>query len=1299
MATILLQAAGAFLGGMLGPVGSAIGSAAGALAGYAIDSALINSTRRIEGTRLSGARPFTAEEGASIPRVYGTLRVGGTLIWATRFEETRTTKRQGGKGGPRVTEYAYFANAAFAVCEGQIAGIRRIWADGREIDRNDVEIRVYRGTRDQPVDPLIAAKQGQENAPAYRGLAYVVFDHLPIAEYGNRLPQIQFEVLRPVGSLLEQVHAICLIPGATEYGLSPSLVTRESRPGETSAENRHMLHAATDLAASLDEIQALCPNLKHVGLVATWFGDDLRAGSCRIRPGVATGLTDGWSEAWSASGVDRNGAMLLSTYGGGAAYGGTPSDRSIIAAIREIKARGLKVTLYPFIMMDIAGANGLPDPYGAAEQTPYPWRGRITCHPAPSRPGSVDRTHAARSQVQSFCGAAGAGDFSVSADGVGFRGTAGDWGYRRLILHFAYLAKEAGGVDAFLLGSELRGLTTLRDGNDAFPFVEKLCELAADARSILGPNTAISYGADWSEYFGHHPADGSGDVYFHLDALWSHPDVDAVGIDNYMPLSDWRDGDHTNPNPDGFAGPYDPEGLRKSVTGGEGYDWYYPSLEARALRLRAPITDGVYGKPWVFRYKDLAGWWANAHFNRIGGVEATQPTEWLPQSKPIWFTELGCPSVDKGSNQPNVFPDPKSAENAVPYFSDGGRSDIAQHRLLEAHVQVWNPASLEFDAAKNPVSPLYGGRMVDHTRSYLWAWDARPFPSFPLQGNVWADGPNWQCGHWLNGRLEAPELGALINAILSDHGLPPAVVDGVEGKVHGYLVADASSARSALEPLIELFDLSVQEEADQLVFRRSGSGAAVPVELNELVCEDQEAVIEKLRTPDHQLPVEAVLAFRDPLAEYQTVSVRNRRFGAAGSRQQVISFPGALDPGQARALLDDWMRRIWSERESADFSVPALHLDMVPGAILRVPAVASDGVFLVTQIEDGLVRRVSARQIARALPSAWRPSGTVSVPPRIPVVGRPYAQFLDLPSMSQEPAETRFKVALWQKPWRSQALFVSPESSGFMQRGTISKAATIGRLIEALPPGFAGRIDRSQQLVVELFDGEVESVSMIQLLNGANVAAVRSELGSWELIQFQFAEEIAPNIWRLGGLLRGQLGTDDGMAAGASAGASLVLLDDAVQPAGLLANEIGLPLNWRAGPAGSDFSGENFVTLTETGGLRARLPLSPVHLRARRRANGDVAFSWIRRGRIDADNWEAGEIPLGEETEQYRVTVFAVSGESLRTQTVPQPGWIYEAAAIQSDLGSTVTEIEIAVSQHSLSAGWGVAARRRILLG
>lgn len=579
-----------------------------------------------------------------------------------------------------------------------------------------------------------------------------MIDRFDIGGYGNRIPQFQFEVIRPVGELNRKIRAISLIPGAIEYGLSASLVTRQHRPGEQQAVNRNVLFAGTDIAASLDELQMTCPNLRHVALIVTWFGDDLRAGHCRIRPAVTGPDGGGLSSSWVVSGVSRSAAPVVTMHDGGAAYGGTPSDQSVLSAIAELKARGIAVTLYPFIMMDIADGNALPDPYGGASQPSYPWRGRITADPAPQMPGTAGKTASARAQVSAFCGAASPAHFKASGNTLAFSGAAGDWGFRRLILHYAHLAVKAGGVDAFVIGSEMRGLTTLRDDNDAFPFVDELCALATDARAVLGPQTRMTYAADWSEYFGHHPQDGSGDVYFHLDDLWAHPAINAVGIDNYMPLSDWRDGDYGGGNPDGCAAPYDAQGLARAIAGGEGFDWYYASPAARVQRQRSPITDGAYDKPWTYRYKDIVSWWSNAHHNRAGGLEAATPTAWVPQGKPIWFTELGCPATDKGPNQPNVFPDPKSAENASPYFSNAGRSDSAQRRFLEAHLGYWDASEPAFEDSRNPVSSVYHGRMLDITRIYPWAWDARPFPAFPLRSDLWSDGAN--CFHILTEIVE-----------------------------------------------------------------------------------------------------------------------------------------------------------------------------------------------------------------------------------------------------------------------------------------------------------------------------------------------------------------------------------------------------------------------------------------------------------------------------------------------------------------------------------------------------------------
>jgi hypothetical protein len=667
-----------------------------------------------------------------------------------------------------------------------------------------------------------------------------------------------------------------------------------------------------------------------------------------------------------------------------------------------------------------------------------------------------------------------------------------------------------------------------------------------------------------------------------------------------------------------------------------------------------------------------------------------------PQFDAAWCDEIGCPATDKGPNLPNVFSDPKSAESMLPYFSSGGRSDVAQQRFLAAHHRYWDPEDEDFDAAANPLSAVYGGRMVDPERLYVWAWDTRPYPAFPMRADRWSDHGNWHYGHWLNGRLGNPTVGELVNAILADHGLPAADVEGADGTVHGYVIDEPGSARGALEPLVELFGLAVLEMPDGLVFRGEAQ-ATSSVEITEMVSDGREPVIETVRTPDHQLPAEAVLSFRDPLVEYQAIAVRQTRTGAPGSRQHAIGFPGSLEAGQGRALVGDWLRRVWNERESVTFAATQPNEEIVPGALVRLPDRNDD--WLVTGIEDGLVRKVSARQVVRAAPGVWQSANPGVVSAVSLVVGQPLALFLDLPMGAGPGApEEQFRIAAWQKPWKSQAVFASPEDTGFVQRTTLGQPADLGVLTEALPPGVCGRVDRSVTITVELYGGEFSSISRAQLLNGANAVAIRSAGGAWEIVQFETAEEIASDVWRLGSLLRGQLGTDDATAAGAEAGAFLVVLDDAVQAAGLLASEAGLELNWRVGPAGSDLSGANFSDHSETGGVRALLPLSPEHLRAAKDGAGDVALSWTRRSRIDADSWTASDIPLGEEREEYQVQIAHAGGAVVRTATTLQPSFLYDSADIAADFGAPPAEIDVTVRQLSLAAGWGIPATRRLSL-
>ncbi len=586
MATIVLQTVGSVVGGMVGgPIGAMAGRALGALAGAAIDNALFagDNTKYVEGPRLKDIDGLTSTEGAPIPRVYGRARIGGQLIWATRLEEVVNTDTdrgaQGGKGmsGPKTvtTTYSYFANLAVGLCEGRIAFIRRVWADGRELDLSTLTMRVHKGSDTQSADPLIVAKEGADHAPAYRGLAYVVFERLPLADFGNRVPQFSFEVVRPVDGLNRMVRAVCLIPGASEFGYDTRSVMQVLDLGKTRPENRHQLQRSSDVAASLDALEALCPNLKRVSLVVSWFGDDLRAGSCLIEPRVDVKIKTTDGATWSVAGLTREDAKAVSLVKGAPAYGGTPSDESVIRLIRNLKDRGLEVVLYPFVMMDVPAGNDLPDPYGGTGQPAYPWRGRITCHPAPGESGSPDGTSAAATQVNLW--------FTRAA------------GFNRMVLHYAELAEQAGGVHGFILGSELVGLTRVRSASGVYPAVSRLRDLAQQVRAILRASTKIVYAADWTEY-GAHVLNNGSEVRFPLDSLFTSSAIDAVGIDYYPPISDWRDGPA---HADLTAGRsiYDVDYLRARLGSGEAFDWYYANAAERAAQTRRPITDGATGKP------------------------------------------------------------------------------------------------------------------------------------------------------------------------------------------------------------------------------------------------------------------------------------------------------------------------------------------------------------------------------------------------------------------------------------------------------------------------------------------------------------------------------------------------------------------------------------------------------------------------------------------------------------------------------------------------------------------------------
>ncbi|CAN7512951.1 baseplate multidomain protein megatron [Bosea sp. LjRoot237] len=1304
MATLVLQVAGSVLRAAVGgPISAMIGRSLGAIAGASLDQGLFGGgggTRIVEGPRLKEIDGLASTEGTPIPRVYGRARLGGQLIWATRFEEEVTTtvtrSKSGGKGGQKAQKtyeatYSYYANLAIAICEGPIAFVRRIWADGREVDFTTMSLRIHRGFENQEPDPLIAAKEVGAT-PAYRGTAYVVFERFPLANYGNRVPQFSFEVVREVPGLGEMIRAVTLVPGASEFIYQPTLVNQEPEAGITIAENRHQLHSATDIDGALMHLLALCPNLRRISLVVSWFGDDLRADACTIAPRVEIIDKNTPGAPWSVAGLDRLTARVVSQSNGRPAYGGTPSDESVIALIRRLRhVFGLEVVLYPFVMMDVPAGNVLPDPHtGNAYQPPYPWRGRITCSPAPAQPGSPDGTSAATSQIANFLGSATAADFSLDGNTV-VCAVAGEWSFRRAVLHAAMLAKAAGGVEGFIIGSELVGLTRVRGAPGYYPMVDGLVSLAAEVRAILPPSTKLTYAADWTEY-GAHARDGGQEVRFPLDPLWSSPHVDAIGIDYYAPLSDWRD----TPGHADLAvarGPADVDHLRNRLTSGEGYDWYYADLSGRYAQMRLPIADGALGKPWVFRQKDLPNWWLNPHVERFAGAEIGA-TGWLPGAKPIWLTEIGLPAVDKGGNSPNVFPDPKSIDGGYPHFSTKARDDLVQARGLEAILSGFDPALPGFEPQRNPIAPSLGLRMVDPANVFVWTWDARPFPAFPDLASVWADGANYDTGHWINGRLEGVTLDRLVRAILADYGLPVPDELAIDGFVDGYVLDRPISARQALEPLAQAFGFDASMSSGKLAFRGRAATIARALSADDLVLDRDGQPFELRRAQESELPRELRLAHIDGNDDYRQATARSRRLAGAARRENAVELPVITRRAEGQRLADQRLQEIWAGRETLELELSPRCVDLEAGDVVSLDVTGQARLFRLTRISDGPTRRASARAVE---PAIYRGAAAGAVegvrPPKVRprIAGRPDALILDLPIVRETPPPLQ-SLAAFADPWPGGlAIWRAAEGMPFALAGVVEAPSIMGETLTELVPGPLWRTDRLASVDVRLRGGSLASVAPEAALAGGNALAFIDAAGEVEIVTAARVELIGARTFRLSQMVRGLGGSESAASRMLAPGARVVVLDGAAVPLTTSLDDIGRHVRYRIGPPNADVAAASMRELSATVGTAPLRPLAPVRVSARRLSTG-IALNWIRRSRFGGDSWETAEVPLGEDTERYRVTIRA-GGAPVRIVEVDVPAMLYEEVQEFADFGSPQAALDVELAQLSVVAGSGAPWR------
>ena len=273
--------------------------------------------------------------------------------------------------------------------------------------------------------------------------------------------------------------------------------------------------------------------------------------------------------------------------------------------------------------------------------------------------------------------------------------------------------------------------------------------------------------------------------------------------------------------------------------------------------------------------------------------------------------------------------------------------------------------------------------------------------------------------------------------------------------------------------------------------------------------------------------------------------------------------------------------------------------------------------------------------------------------------------------------------------WRSAA------SAGFELVTTFGRRPRMGVLVNDLYPGPTSRFDLGNALVVDLRFGSLEGVTDIALFGGANALAVEASPGVWEIVQASDAELIAPGRYRLTRLLRGQRGTEAAMGSPTLAGSRVVVLDANLAALPIGEADIGLPWNWRVGPASRPLNDDIYVarSFAPSGvGLR---PFSVCHVEQpwrTARTPGDLTIRWTRRSRsLAADSWNGVDVPIAEETERYEVEILDGSAVK-RTFKVTTDSVVYSGAQQVADWGALLgpgDELDVRIFQLSALVGRG----------
>ncbi|MEX0969468.1 MAG: phage tail protein, partial [Paracoccaceae bacterium] len=499
------------------------------------------------------------------------------------------------------------------------------------------------------------------------------------------------------------------------------------------------------------------------------------------------------------------------------------------------------------------------------------------------------------------------------------------------------------------------------------------------------------------------------------------------------------------------------------------------------------------------------------------------------------------------------------------------------------------------------------------------------------------------------------------------------------------------SARQALQPLMLAYGFDAIERSGGFAFATRDGRALATLDADSMVVDEESPVAVQFQRGE-DAPARVRISYFEADNAYQSGAAEAARPDAQTPEVSHSGLGVVLGSAQAQAIAERWLNEARIARDVAQFALPPSRLNLDAGDVVKLRHGDEIAAYRIDRIEDMGQRRISAVRVEpgvyKAAPMALRRHERGGAHAAGPVFG----MLLDLPLLSEGDQPHAPYIGVAATPWPGAVSVLSASAgNGFEPVGALTRSMVLGKTLQDLAAAMPGRWQRGSGLEVKLDLGQLQSRAPLDVLGGANAAALRVG-AEWEIIQFETAALIAPLTYRLDGLLRGQRGTDALMQDPLPAGADFVLLNGAQGQAAFSLGQIGAPRQYRIGPANRPYDDMRYHAFEATHNGAGLRPYAPVHLRAAKQG-GDMALSWVRRGRVENDSWLAGDIPLGEEVEAYRLRVFE-GGDMRREVTLGSPAFTYSAAAIAADGASPSFEFEIA--QLSASIGAGLAARKTV---